>query len=194
MFRSPTYALRQFLYRNLETRRLFAFHMNTLLRNNRELKQPRRQRQQETYKLAYLKMKTGSIFLGFVRAFFNFITFHSCYRPLTTQWNDVFCRCVDDVSTWPQIFNFVFFSLKRWFQFQFQGAVSPKSRKLFRPEKPFVKLRSAYSVMLVWYLVKGIKTKITAKFRASRRLRFEDAKIIMSPKVSGLSRNGPQDT
>ena len=77
MLRSPTYALRQFLYRNLEARRLFAFHMNTLLRNNRELKQPRRRRQQEPYKLAYLKMKTGSIFLGFVRAFFNFITFHS---------------------------------------------------------------------------------------------------------------------
>ena len=48
--------------------------------------------------------------------------------------------------------------------------------------------------MLVLNLVKGIKIKITAKFRASRRLRFEDATRIMSPKVSGLSRNGPQDT
>ena len=54
-----------------------------------------------------------------------------------------------------------------------QGPVSRESRKLFGPEKPFVKLRPAYSVKLVFsYVVKGIKTKITAKFRASRRLRF----------------------
>ena len=52
------------------------------------------------------------------------------------------------------------------------------------PEKPFVKLRPAYSVKLVFsYVVKGIKIKITAKFRASRRLRFEDTKRIMSPEM-----------
>ena len=52
--------------------------------------------------------------------------------------------------------------------------VSRKSRELFGPEKPFVKLRPAYSVKLVFsYVVKGIKIKIIAKFRASRRLRFE---------------------
>ena len=60
-----------------------------------------------------------------------------------------------------------------------QGPVSRKSRELFGPEKPFVKLRPAYSVKLVCsYVVKGIKIKITAKFRASRRLRFEDTKVI----------------
>ena len=65
-----------------------------------------------------------------------------------------------------------------------QGPVSRKSRKLFGPEKPFVKLRLAYSVKLVFsYVVKGIKIKITAKFRASRRLRFEDTKRIMSPEM-----------
>ena len=43
------------------------------------------------------------------------------------------------------------------------------------PEKPFVKLRPAYSVTLVFsYLVKGIKIKITAKLRTSRRRHFED--------------------
>ena len=64
------------------------------------------------------------------------------------------------------------------------GPVSRKSRELFGPEKPFVKLRPAYSVKLVFsYVVKGIKTKITAKFRASRRLRFEDTKKIMSPEI-----------
>ena len=62
-----------------------------------------------------------------------------------------------------------------------QGPVSRKSRQLFRPEKPFVKLRPAYCVKLVFsYVVKGIKIKITAKFRASRRIRFEDTKRIMS--------------
>ena len=64
------------------------------------------------------------------------------------------------------------------------GAVSRKSRKLFGPEKPFVKLRPAYSVKPVFsYVVKGIKIKITAKFRASRRLSFEDTKRIMSPEM-----------
>ena len=59
-----------------------------------------------------------------------------------------------------------------------QGPVSRKSRELFGPEKPFVKLRTAYSVkLIVSYAVKGIK--IT---RASRRLRFE---------VSELSRKRP---
>ena len=65
-----------------------------------------------------------------------------------------------------------------------EGPVSRKSRKLFGPEKPFLKLRHAYSVKLVFsYAVKGIKIKITAKFRASRRLSFEDKKRIMSPEM-----------
>ena len=65
-----------------------------------------------------------------------------------------------------------------------QGHVSRKSRELVGPEKPFVKLRPAYSVKLVFsYVVKGIKIKITAKFRSSRRLRFEDTKRIMSPEI-----------
>ena len=64
------------------------------------------------------------------------------------------------------------------------GPVSRKSRELFGPEKPVVKLRPAYSVKLVFsYVVKGIKIKITAKFRASRRLRFEDTKRIMSLEI-----------
>ena len=65
------------------------------------------------------------------------------------------------------------------------GPVSRKSRKLFRPEKPFLKLRPPYSVKLFFfsYVVKGIKIKITAKFRTSRRLRFEDTKRTMSPEM-----------
>ena len=69
-------------------------------------------------------------------------------------------------------------------QLRSRGPVSRKSRELFGPEKPFVKLRPAYSVKLVFsYVVKGIKIKITAKFRVSRRLSFEDTKRIMSPEM-----------
>ena len=52
------------------------------------------------------------------------------------------------------------------------------------PEKPFVKLRPAYSVKLVFsYVVKGIKMKITGKFHLSRRLRFKHIKRIKSPEM-----------
>ena len=64
------------------------------------------------------------------------------------------------------------------------GPVSLKSRKLLSPEKPFVKLPPTYSVTLGFsYVVKRMKIKITLKFRASRRLRFEDTKRIMSPEI-----------
>ena len=82
-------------------------------------------------------------------------------------------------------------------RFGSQGPVSRKSREFFGPEKPFVQVRPAYSVKLVFsYVVKGIKIKIIAKFRASRRLCFEDTKRMMSseirPKFSGPSGNRPQ--
>ena len=61
------------------------------------------------------------------------------------------------------------------------GPVSRKSRRIFPARKSFVKLRPPYSLRLVLsYVVEGIKIKITVKFRASRRLRFEDTEIIMS--------------
>ena len=71
-----------------------------------------------------------------------------------------------------------------------QACVSQKTRKLHEPEKSFVKLRPAYSVELVFsYVVKGIKIITTAKFRAPRRLRFQDTKRVMSlemrTKISG---------
>ena len=52
-----------------------------------------------------------------------------------------------------------------------QACVSQKTRKLYEPEKPFVKLLSAYSVKLVFsHVVKEIKMKITAKFRDTKHL------------------------
>ena len=72
----------------------------------------------------------------------------------------------------------------RTFEKRAPGACFSKVPKRFGPEKPVVKLRPAYSVKLVFsYVVKGIKIKITAKFRASRRLRFEDTKRIVSPEI-----------
>ena len=53
-----------------------------------------------------------------------------------------------------------------------------RARKVFGT---FEKRAPAYSVKLVFScVVKVIKIKITAKFRASKRLRFEDTKRIMS--------------
>ena len=69
-------------------------------------------------------------------------------------------------------------------KFTYQGPVSRNSRKVFGPEKPLVKLRPTYSVKLVFsYIVKGMKIKITAKFRASKRLRFEDRNRISRPEM-----------
>ena len=62
--------------------------------------------------------------------------------------------------------------------------MSRKSRKLFGPEKPFVKFQTAHSVKLVFsYVIKAKQIKITATFRAPGRLRFEDTKKMMSPKI-----------
>ena len=73
------------------------------------------------------------------------------------------------------------------------ACVSQKSRKLCGPEKPFQKLRPAYSVELVFsYVVKIIKIDITAKFRDTEHLRFEDTKRIMSPeKFRDFRETGP---
>jgi len=60
------------------------------------------------------------------------------------------------------------------------GARFSKVPKTFRARK----LRPSYSLKLVFlYVVKEIKIKISAKVRASRRLRVEVTKRIMSPKL-----------
>ena len=82
----------------------------------------------------------------------------------------------------PSLINGSCFIIVFWCELIRPGARFSKVPKPFGPEKPFVRLRPAYSVKLVFsYVVKRIKTKITAKFRASRRLRFEDTKRYMSP-------------
>ena len=72
--------------------------------------------------------------------------------------------------------------LKRTLQCGTWSAFLKRPENLYGPEKPFLKLRPAYFVKLVFsYVVKGIKIKITAKFRHTEHLRFEDTKRIMSP-------------
>ena len=72
------------------------------------------------HKFAYLTMK-NSIFARFAGAFFIFWHFKDVL-VLSTTLNDLFWSCVDDVSIWRQIFNFVFLCppTKRWFQFNFR--------------------------------------------------------------------------
>jgi len=60
--------------------------------------------------------KKNSRFARFARAFFIFLHFADVL-VLSTTWKDLLCSCVDDVSIWSQMFNFVFLSLQRWFQF-----------------------------------------------------------------------------
>ena len=60
----------------------------------RELKQPRRRRQQKPDKFAYLTMK-NRIFARFARVFFSFWHFEDIL-VLSATWNDLFCSCVDD--------------------------------------------------------------------------------------------------
>ena len=48
---------------------------------------------------------------------FLFLYISSDVLFLFTTWNDLFCRCVCDVSICWQMFNFVFLSLECWFQF-----------------------------------------------------------------------------
>ena len=83
--------------------------------NIREFMQPRRRRQQERHKFAYLTMKNNR-FACFACAVFILVHFADVLVLFTT-WNDPFSRCVDDVSIWWQMFNFIFLPLKRWLQF-----------------------------------------------------------------------------
>ena len=86
--------------------------------NIREFKQARRRRQQKPNKFAYLTME-NIIFARFARAFFIFWHFVDVL-VLSTTWNDLSCSCVDDVSIWWQMFNFVVLCPKRWFQLNFR--------------------------------------------------------------------------
>ena len=66
-----------------------------------------------------------------------------------------------------------------------KGHVPRKSREVFGAEKPFVKLGPLNCLKLVFsYVVKGIKIKITAEFRASRSLRLKIQRESSHPKYA----------
>ena len=62
----------------------------------------------------YLTMNNNS-FVYLAAAFFSVGHFIDIL-VLSMIWNDLFCVCVDHISIWWQTFNFVFLSLKHWFQ------------------------------------------------------------------------------
>ena len=80
-----------------------------------ELKQPRRRWQQKRDNFSYLQWET--VVLHALNVHFSFLDIFADVLVLSTTWNDPFCSCVDDVSIWWQMVNFVCLSLKRWFQF-----------------------------------------------------------------------------
>ena len=63
--------------------------------------------------------KTVTVFLHALHVYFFIFWHFEHVLVLSTTWNDLFCSCVDDVSLWWQLFNFVFLCLKRWFQLNF---------------------------------------------------------------------------
>ena len=68
----------------------------------------------------------------------------------------------------------------------------PRSRKLFGPEKPFVKVPTAFFGKPIFERVfKVTKRKVTVKFDNLNPLRSWDTKGIVTPE-NGLSRNGPE--
>ena len=64
--------------------------------------------------LHVLLWKTVVLHGLFVR--FSSLYFSKPFLSFSTTWNDMFCCCVDDVSTWRHIFNLVLSALKSWFQ------------------------------------------------------------------------------
>ena len=58
-----------------------------------------------------------TLFLHALHVHFSYFDILKTFFFLYTTWNDLFCSCVDDVSIWWQMFNFVFLCPKRWFQF-----------------------------------------------------------------------------
>ena len=82
----------------------------------RELKQPRRRWQQERRKFEYLTMKNSS-FACFAWAFLFFFIFRRRFRFFHNVKWPVLQLCGRREHMMTNMFNFVFLSLKRWFQF-----------------------------------------------------------------------------
>ena len=95
------------------------FEMLSLPLSNLKLpiKQTWRRRQREPHKFAYLTSEWKTALLHALHVHFFFFLHFAVVPVLSTTWNDQFCRFVDTVSTWRQIFMLIFLSLRRWFRF-----------------------------------------------------------------------------
>ena len=86
----------------------------------------------------------NSIFARFARAFFIFWHFEDAL-VLSTTWNDLFCSCVDDVSIWWEMFNFVLLCPESWFQFNsrivtthFSSKMTLNNRKMIAETRSYI--------------------------------------------------------
>ena len=145
----------------------------------RELKQPQRQRKQNPHKFAYLTIK-NSIFARFARAFVIFWHFEDVL-VLSTTWNDPSCSCVDNVSVWWQMFNFVPLCPKRWFQFNsrivrthFSSIMSLNNWKMIAETRSHIfrwrsRLRVSLSSLMTGYFTPVVERTRTAAWCTNTR-------------------------
>ena len=141
----------------------------------------------------------NSIFARFARAFFIFWHFADVL-VLSTTWNDLFCSCVDDVSIWWQMFNFVFLCPKRWFQFNsrivrthFSSIMSLNNWKMiaetrnyiFRWRSRFRRRRVCLS-SLILRLEQGLVHSLTTSVT---RIRFRPRRSMSVEFVSSLTKS-----
>lgn len=78
-----------------------------------ELKQPRRRRRQERHKYPYLTIKNFSYAC---LAHFSYLNISFALLVLSMAWNQLFCICMDDVSTIDKFWIFILLSPKRGLQ------------------------------------------------------------------------------
>ena len=144
----------------------------------------RRRRQQKPLKFAYLTMK-NSIFARFARAFFIFWHLEDVL-VLSTTWNDLFCWCVDDVSTWWQMFNFVFSCPKQLVQFNsrtvrthFLSITTLNNWKLIAETRSYIFRWQTWSYNFEWrfrccHLVDSIKSPENGALKQQRRQGYKN--------------------
>ena len=128
-------------------------------------------------------MMNNSSFARFARAFFIFGHF-AVVLVLCTTWKDLFCGCMDNVSMWWQMFNFVCWSLKRLFQ--------SNSRKV---RTHFTSIMALNNCELWSYVRGGQKTRLIFVSESSNkkwrhiRLKLSWTLVSLETKDGGSTRN-----
>ena len=65
-----------------------------------------------------------TVFLRALHMHFSFFWHFEDILVVSTTWSDLFCGCVDDESTWWQMFHFVFSCPKRLLQFNSRTVIT----------------------------------------------------------------------